>query len=80
MLETKLGNQSVLSASDRDFKKSLAQMGASDAYTMFKDEMAAAKERALYSGIGALATAGIGAYGTYKDSQAKKPIAETTKE
>lgn len=63
LLEKNLGNKSILDVNDRDFQKSLAQMGASDAYKMFKDDAKAQKERALYTGIGGLVSAGAGAYG-----------------
>lgn len=72
ILGTKLKNNSILSATDRDYSRVLAQMGIDDAYKMFRDDQKAARESALYTGIGALATAGIGAAATAADKKASK--------
>lgn len=64
LLEKGLGNKSILDADDREFKKSLANMDSAYAYDMFRKDQSAAKERAMWSGIGGLATAGVGAYGS----------------
>lgn len=69
LLEKQLGNQSVLRADDRAWKKAAAQMDVNMAYDMFRDDMSAAKERNRYAGIGALATAGVGAYGTLSEDK-----------
>lgn len=63
LLEKQLGNKSVLDASDRDFKQAMAKMDVGAAYDMFKTEQAAAKQRAMWSGIGSVVTTGVGAYG-----------------
>jgi hypothetical protein len=65
--------EAVLNSSDRDFQKQLAQMGVDDAWAIFKQDAAAAKQQAMWSGIGELGKAGIAAYGT-----ATAPKAETS--
>lgn len=72
LLETKLGNKSILDVNDREYKMAMANMDINTAYDMFKNDMAAQKQRALYSGAGALATAGIGAYGTMSEASDKE--------
>lgn len=67
LLQKALGNKSVLDANEREFQKSMAQMGLDDSYAMFRAQQRNEAQRALYSGIGAITTAGIGAYGTFKD-------------
>lgn len=64
LLEKKLGGQSVLDASDRQFKEAMGRMDISTAYDMFKNDMRADKERQNWAGAGALGQAGIGAYGS----------------
>lgn len=71
ILEKNLGNKSIVNANDRDFQKALAQMGADDAYSMFRAQQKATQDQAMWAGIGGLAQAGIGAYGSYSDAQAK---------
>lgn len=63
LMQKKFNNISIASANDRDFQKSLAQMDIADAYSAFKAEQAANKQRAMYEGIGSITQAGIGAYG-----------------
>lgn len=63
VLEDKLGKSTLLDASDNSFRHALAQMSVDDAWGMFNANKEAEKQRALYSGIGALATAGVGAAG-----------------
>lgn len=72
LLNKQLGDQSVLSASNRDFTKAMAQMNIDTAYDYFKADMASAKQGAMIQGVSSLATAGIGAYGNAQDSSAKK--------
>lgn len=71
LLSKNLEGRSVLDADDRTFRKSLAAMGVQDAYGMFKEDQKSAKQRAAWEGAGALGTAGIGAAGTYAESQSK---------
>lgn len=72
LLEKQLGNKSILAASDREFSKRMSQMGIQNAWQMFDNELRTQKERALFTGIGAVATSGIGAYGQYAEGQEKK--------
>lgn len=73
LLEKQLGNSSVLDANDRQFKQAMANMDINTAWDMFHNDMVAQKQRALYTGLGSLATAGIGAYGAMN-----KPAANGT--
>lgn len=79
LLEKNLDGQSVLNANDREFRKALAQMGADDAYSMFREQQKAAQQQQMWQSLGALTTAGIGAYGTIKDQQAKDAAAAKSK-
>lgn len=72
LLEKQLGNKSILDTNDREFRQAMSRMSIDDAFSMFRDETAANRQRALYSGIGAVTGAGVGAYGTYAESQQKK--------
>lgn len=72
LLEKNLTGKSVIDASDQEFRKSLASMGASDAYNMFREDQKAAKQKAMWEGVGSLTSSGIGAYGTYESEQARK--------
>lgn len=63
LFQEQLGNKSILQASDRDFKKAMAEIDVNAAYDMFKNDMAASKQRAVYGAVGGLATAAIGAAG-----------------
>lgn len=68
ILQKNMDGQSILNANDREFRKSLAQMGADDAYGMFREQQKAAQQQQMWQSLGALTTAGIGAYGTYANS------------
>lgn len=72
LLEKNLAGQSILNANQRDFSKALAQMGANDAYSMFKTGQQTAQEQQMWQSIGALGTAGVGAYGNMSDAADKK--------
>jgi hypothetical protein len=72
ILEKNLGNKSILDASDREFQKSLAQMGIDDAWAMFRADQRAGQQQAMWTGIGNVATAGVGAYGAYDKSQSEQ--------
>lgn len=54
-------DQDIASMSDRDFKKRLEQMGIDDAWNMFNTNQKTAADRAKFTAIGSLASAGIGA-------------------
>jgi hypothetical protein len=69
LLEKQLQNRNILDVSDDEFKRSMARMDISTAWDMFKNDLATQKQRELYSGAGAVTTAGVGAYGTYSDAQ-----------
>lgn len=64
LLNMQLKNKSLLSASDRDFQKELAKMGAADAIKIAQDNMRADSERAVISGMTSLIPVGIEAYST----------------
>ncbi len=64
ILKKNLGNREVIDASDREFSKSLTQMGVDDAWSMFRSEQAANRQKAMWTGIGSLATAAVGAAGS----------------
>lgn len=72
LLQKQLGNKSILSASDREFKQAMAQMGVDTAYDMFTNEAKAQKERAIYSSIASLAGASMGAGANYADNSSKQ--------
>lgn len=63
IMEKNLGNKGILEANDREFQKSLAQMGIDDAWSMFRAQQRADQQKAMWTGIGSIATAGIGAAG-----------------
>ena len=77
LLNKNLKGKSILNANDREFNEGLAQMGVQDAYMFFRDAQKDARTQAQYAGAGALATAGIGAYGSYQDSQNKPGTGDT---
>jgi hypothetical protein len=79
LLEKQLGNKSILAASDREFSKRMAEMGLNSAWEMFRNDAKAAKDTAVFTGIGGLITTGIGAYGTYEDAQEKKALRQSVK-
>lgn len=64
MLQESLGNQSILDASDRDFKKAVGDMSVGNAYDVFRNAQKAEQQRAIYTGIGSLVSAGVGAAGS----------------
>lgn len=72
LLEKQLGNTSILKANDRQFRDSVAQIDINTAYDMFKNDMAEQKQRSLYSGAGAITTAGVGAYGKLSEKKKDK--------
>ena len=72
LLKKQLGNKSVLDASDREYNEALAKMGVSDAYDIFNKELAAQKQGMMWSAVGGLAQAGIGAGTQYAQGQAVK--------
>jgi hypothetical protein len=59
----KYKNQSLINASERDFNKALAQMGATEAIQIAQDNLRGDSERAMISGMTGLASAGVEAYG-----------------
>ena len=64
LLNMQLKNKSLLSASDRDFQKELAKMGAADAINAAKENMRAESERAVIGGLAGLVPVAAGAYST----------------
>lgn len=81
LLETSLGNKSILDASDRDFSKAMGSMSTENAYDIFKNDMKSQKERGMYQAIGGLVTAGVGAAGKYSERKSEaSPAATSAKE
>jgi hypothetical protein len=70
LLQKQLGNKSILDASDREFEEATAKMGINESYAAFKRELQGQKQAAMWSSIGALTNAGIGAASTYSQGQA----------
>lgn len=68
LLEKQLGGKSILSADNRDFNGAMARMGLDDAYAMFRSDVKSGKQRALYTGLGNVVTAGVGAAGKMSGS------------
>lgn len=69
-LREKLGNDAILSDSEREFKKKMNNITLEDAYGIFKDEQSVAKKRALYSGLGQGGSAIAGMSGSSSSSSA----------
>lgn len=65
LLKRQLGNREILDVSDREFSRAVGEMNVADAWKTFRDTAKAENERAMWTGLGNLAQAGIGAYGTY---------------
>lgn len=63
ILQKGLKGKSVLDANDREFSKSLAQMGIEDAWGMFRADQRASQQRAMWTGIGSVVGAAAGAAG-----------------
>ncbi len=61
LLQTQLGDKSLLDASQQDFEKAMGAMTQDQAYEAFHNAMANEKDRAIYTGIAGVTTAGIGA-------------------
>ena len=59
----KYKNQSLINASERDFNKALAQMGATEAIKIAQDNLRGDSERAMIGGTTGLVSAGVEAYG-----------------
>lgn len=62
LLRQKLGDNAFLGESEREWKKRLAQMNADSAYDVFKDDLKALKNKAMYEGITGATKGGIGAF------------------
>lgn len=63
-----LGNKDVLSADNREFAQALANIDINAALQVASNEAADAKQAAMISGVGGLATAGVGYYGSTKNA------------
>jgi hypothetical protein len=74
LLKQKLNNQSVLGASERDYRKALAQLDIDDAYDIFRTEQSGAGQRATAGALGTVVTAGIG-YASKKAEQDREAAA-----
>ena len=67
-----LNNQSILAQSDRDFANKVSMIDINQAWNIFNQDRAASKNQQQYADTAGIAKAGIGAYGTYSDSQDRK--------
>jgi hypothetical protein len=63
LLKMQLKNKSLLAADDREFTKSLAQMGYDDAIKAARENIKADQQRAFIGGVAGLVPVGIQAYG-----------------
>lgn len=79
LLQSKLGDQSILDASNRDFQRAMGTMDVGFAYEVFNNAAAGAKQAAVYGGAGALATAGIAGAGAMQESNAKSDYKDYSK-
>jgi hypothetical protein len=70
LLEKQLGDKSIISANDREFKIAMERMGNQMAWNIFQNELKAEQERQTATAVGGLVTAGVGAYGQYASNQA----------
>lgn len=70
VMQKVFANDSIANMSDREFNKKLAQMGIDESYKLYADGAKAAREQALYTGIGNIAVAGIGAASSFKSAPA----------
>lgn len=70
LLQKSLGNTNIMAANDRDFAKAMAAMDINAALDMANNEAKDSKQAAMISGVGGLATAAVGAYGSYKPTSA----------
>lgn len=69
LLQKNLEGRAILDVNEREFRKSLAEMGAGDAYSMFREDLDAARQRGLITGVVGMGTAGLGAAGTLLERQ-----------
>lgn len=72
LLNQKLGNKSILDANDNQFQQMTARMGANDAYAVYAADAKSRQDRALWESLAGMSQAGIGAYGSYSDSQSNE--------
>lgn len=77
LLERQLGNKSVLSASDREFSKRMAEMGVQNAWQIINNDIKATREAGQWSAIGGLIQTGISAAGKYSEDKSKKDYYST---
>lgn len=63
LLQTKLGNQSILDANNTDFQRAMADMDAGFAEQLLSNQLAGARQAAIYGGAGAVVTGGIAGAG-----------------
>lgn len=68
LIQERLGMQSILDDNDRAFSKKMAQMDVDTAWSMFKNDMKAQKEQAMWSGIAGLGGAAVGGASAYQNS------------
>ncbi len=73
-----IDTNTLLNANDREFEKKLASMNVNDAWSIFNADRAAAKQQGMWSGAGALAKAGIEAYGNVSKEKGKVGASSTS--
>lgn len=78
VLTKQLGDKSILDANNNEFKTAMGNMSVDQANTILDNELASAKKQGLYTGLGNLATAGVGAYGAYEKNQDQTDTGEGT--
>jgi len=72
LLEKQLGNKSVLSASDREFSKRMAEMGVQNAWQIINNDIKSARQAGEWSAAGTLIQTGIAAAGKYAEDKSKR--------
>lgn len=66
LFQNNLAFKSMMSANDRDFNMKVAQMDVGMALELLKQGIRAESDRAMYEGLGGIASAGAKAYADYK--------------
>lgn len=78
LMVSSLKQGNMLNASDREFANAMAQIDLNAAISMANNEAADAKQAAMISGAGGLASAGISGYGAYSDAHPTTKSTSTT--
>ena len=65
LLQTQLGNRSILDANDREFRRALKNIDLATAAALVRNEIATSNEQAKWEGIGNIIGAGVQGVGAY---------------